>query len=343
MKKVGEGSSGVVYVVQEKPQEDDEARETKQQQRCCFAIKAYKTASRRGVCTAAIREIGLLRELRHPNVIQMRQVHIAQKERAVFLSYEYINHDLQHVIRHHLSQHKSIPEYTIKSLLWQILRGCDYLHSNWVMHRDLKPSNILLMSEGEQQGVAKIADFGLARIFKNPKLQPLTADGVVVTLWYRAPELLLGAQHYSPAIDVWAIGCLFGELLRLRPLFYSHQLAGNKFQVKQMERIINILGQPCVSRWPGLAETCHWKNNTDGIQGYKPSKGKARKLENMLSLKKDAPAIKLLKRMLEYDPQKRISAAEALKHEYFHTKPYPGSNCFVDMVGRETSNLEVDL
>ncbi|MAD20730.1 MAG: hypothetical protein CMJ52_11395 [Planctomycetaceae bacterium] len=338
VRKIGEGTSGVVYVVQAK--DDGQCDQTTNR----FAIKAYKTVSKKGVCTAAIREIGLLRELNHPNVIRMNKVHIAQKERAVFLSYEYINHDLHEIIRRHVSQHKKIPEYTVKSLLWQILRGVDYLHSNWVMHRDLKPSNILITAEeGKSQGSAKIADFGLARLFRNT-LQPLRADGVVVTLWYRSPELLLGTQHYSPAIDMWAVGCLFGELLRLRPLFYSHQLPGNTFQVNQMERIINILGRPSTTRWPALTEMDHWKNNTNNIQNYKPTKGKARKLESMLSMKKDCTAIHLLKRMLEYNPQKRITAAEALKHEYFQSEPYPGSNCFVEnQMGKGPNNLEITL
>lgn len=138
---------------------------------------------------------------------------------------------------------------------------------------------------------------------------------------------------------MWAIGCLFGELIRLRPLFYSEQLPGSRFQVNQMERIINILGRPSTRSWSSLAEMDHWKNNTNNIKNYKPPKGKARRLESMLSLEKDDPAFVLLKRMLEYDPQKRISAADALKHEYFHTKPYPGSNCFADSFGHERKKL----
>ena len=90
----------------------------------------------------------------------------------------------------------------------------------------------------------------------------------MVTLRYRAPELLLGAAHYSPAIDMWAAGCLFGEVLRLKPLFYSDQLPGNAFQVNQMERIINVLGRPQASRWPQLAHMDHWKDNAGNIQQY---------------------------------------------------------------------------
>merc|ERR1712091_33384 len=111
-----------------------------------------------------------------------------------------------------------IAPHTVKSFLWQILMGLRHLHSNWVVHRDLKPSNILVMGAGAEMGKVKIADFGLARSFQEP-LQPLAENGVVVTIWYRAPELLLGAKHYTHAIDLWAAGCIFAELLRLGPPF----------------------------------------------------------------------------------------------------------------------------
>jgi len=106
----------------------------------------------------------------------------------------------------------------VKSIMWQILNGINYIHNNWVVHRDLKPSNILIMGKGPDYGRVKIADFGMARLFQQP-LRALHYDGVVVTVWYRAPELLLGAKHYTKAIDMWAIGCIFGELLTSSPLF----------------------------------------------------------------------------------------------------------------------------
>ncbi|KAK2966232.1 hypothetical protein RJ640_008215 [Escallonia rubra] len=106
------------------------------------------------------------------------------------------------IIRHHRDKvNHAINQYTVKSLLWQLLNGLNYLHSNWIVHRDLKPSNILVMGEGEEQGVVKIADFGLARIYQAP-LKPLSENGVVVTIWYRAPELLLGAKHYTSAVGI---------------------------------------------------------------------------------------------------------------------------------------------
>lgn len=112
---------------------------------------------------------------------------------------DYAEYDLSEIIQYHHKILQPPPLYFIKSCLWQILNGIHFLHSNWVCHRDLKPANILVMSEGNEQGIIKIADFGLARIFQSP-LRPLSDNGVVVTIWYRAPEILFGAKHYTKAV-----------------------------------------------------------------------------------------------------------------------------------------------
>lgn len=149
----------------------------------------------------------------------------------------------------------------IKSLLWQLINSVAYLHSNWVLHRDLKPANgknnslynkrdtdqriVLLTSEG----VVKTGDLGLARLFNKP-IQPLfNGDKVVVTIWYRAPELLFGSRHYTKAVDMWAVGCIFGELLALKPIFKGEEakMDGKKnvpFQRSQLTKIFEIMGTP---------------------------------------------------------------------------------------------------
>lgn len=170
------------------------------------------------------------------------------------------------------TERKPIPEVIVKSLLWQLINGVAYLHNNWVLHRDLKPANgkkmfykkkkivpdkiyflVLLTSEG----IVKTGDLGLARLFNRP-LQPLfSGDKVVVTIWYRAPELLFGSRHYTKAVDMWAIGCIFGELLALKPIFKGEEakMDGKKhvpFQRSQLTKIFEIMGTPTSKSFFGV-------------------------------------------------------------------------------------------
>ncbi|KAJ3297998.1 cyclin-dependent protein kinase [Borealophlyctis nickersoniae] len=178
-------------------------------------------------------------------------------DRSINMVFEYAEHDLlvgpaSPTLQAHPSSHqerKPIPEYTVKSFLWQLLNGVAYLHANWVLHRDLKPANILVNG----MGMVKIADLGLARLFLRP-LQPLfSGDKVVVTIWYRAPELLLGARHYTKAVDMWAVGCIFAELLMRRPIFKGEEAKMDAkktipFQKDQILKIVDVLGLP-TSKW----------------------------------------------------------------------------------------------
>jgi cyclin-dependent kinase 8/11 len=168
----------------------------------------------------------------------------------------------QQVIHHHFQTIRTpIPPPVLKSLIYQLLNGLIYLHTAHILHRDLKPANILITS----QGVVKIGDLGLARLCSSP-LQPLVSgDKVVVTIWYRAPELLLGAKHYNKAIDCWAIGCVMAELASLRPIFKGEEakLDSKKnvpFQKDQMLKILDILGTPNEKDWPGLVDMPEYHN-----------------------------------------------------------------------------------
>lgn len=190
-----------------------------------YAIKKFKldreddTTLFRGVSQSAIREIALNRELAHENVCRLWEVLL--EDNAVFLVYEFVDHDFLQIIHHYLTVVRTpIGGAMIKSLMWQLLNGIAYLHANGVMHRDLKPANILITG----RGVVKIGDLGLARIYSDPLMSLYTSDMVVVTIWYRAPELLLGARHYTPAIDLWAAGCIWGELMALRPMFKGEEV-----------------------------------------------------------------------------------------------------------------------
>ena len=130
-----------------------------------------------------------------------------------------------------------MPELTIKSALLQVLMGVHYLHENWILHLDLKPDNLLVQTRrgpnGQTIGVVKITDFGLARIFKEPTQPLCNVESVVVTLWYRSPELLLNAKHFTPAIDVWAVGCIFAEMIGAKVLFKGLELKPEKKQPQQ--------------------------------------------------------------------------------------------------------------
>ncbi|XP_063234172.1 cyclin-dependent kinase 8-like isoform X2 [Bacillus rossius redtenbacheri] len=190
--KVGRGTYGHVYKARRKDGSD-----TKD-----YALKQIEGT---GLSMSTCREIALLRELKHNNVVTLIRVFLSHTDRKVWLLFDYAEHDLWHIIKFHRAAKANkkpvmVPKGMVKSLLFQILDGIHYLHSNWVLHRDLKPANILVMGEGPERGRVKIADMGFARLFNAP-LKPLAdLDPVVVTFWYRAPELLLGARHYTKAI-----------------------------------------------------------------------------------------------------------------------------------------------
>eukprot|EP01104_Vermistella_antarctica_P008562 TRINITY_DN214_c0_g4_i1.p1 TRINITY_DN214_c0_g4~~TRINITY_DN214_c0_g4_i1.p1 ORF type:complete len:457 (+),score=128.67 TRINITY_DN214_c0_g4_i1:455-1825(+) len=303
--KVGEGTYGVVYLARDP---------TTQMPVAVKRLKATKDGQ--GISPTACREITLLRELNHENIVTLEDVYLDPNERSLSLVFTYADHDVFEIIKHHQRSSKRIEPQVVKSLMWQILNGINYLHSNWIIHRDIKPSNILVMGKGREEGVVKIADFGLARIFRSP-LRPLSDDGIVVTIWYRAPELLLGAKHYTEAIDVWAIGCIFAELLTAYPLFPGKDNTNSLFQQDQIERIIKILGSPTPARWPDVITMPDFPKIQSYLKEVKPNL-LHKHIGNCGATKN---ALNLLSQMIDYDPLRRITAAEALEHDYFKEAP----------------------
>ncbi|KAI9799741.1 MAG: cyclin-dependent protein kinase [Piccolia ochrophora] len=318
-----------------------------------FAIKKFKPDKEgeviqyTGISQSACREMALCSELSHQNVIHL--VEIILEDKCIFMVFEYAEHDLLQIIHHHTQAPRHpIHAKIIRSILFQLLNGILYLHSNWVLHRDLKPANIMVTSGGE----VKIGDLGLARLFYKPLHSLYSGDKVVVTIWYRAPELLLGSKHYTPAVDMWAVGCIFAELLNLRPIFKGEEakMDGKKtvpFQRNQMQKIVEILGMPTKDRWPGLVSQPGYGelqtlSSFSGASGKKSTPSLEIWYWNILqnnqylaSPSTPSPGVEgfnLLSGLLEYDPEKRLTAREALQHPYFTSGGEEVSgNCFEGM------------
>jgi len=286
--------------------------------------------------------MALCTELEHPNVVHT--VEIILEDKCIFIVFEYAEHDLLQIIHHHTQANRHpIPAKSIKSILHQLLKGLLYIHRNWVMHRDLKPANIMVTSNG----AVKIGDLGLARLFYKPLNSLYLGDKVVVTIWYRAPELLLGARHYTPAVDLWAVGCIFAELLSLRPIFKGEEAKMDSkktvpFQRNQMQKIVEIVGMPTKEKWP-LLQSMPEYNQLSSMTANNPSlhrpQGLANWYKHILGTNKYPPSmddvgnpghegLDLLQKLLEYDPQRRLTAEQALQHPYFTTGEKALDDCF---------------
>ncbi|XP_027626577.1 cyclin-dependent kinase 3 isoform X5 [Tupaia chinensis] len=190
-----------------------------------------------GVPSTAIREISLLKELKHPNIV---------REKKLYLVFEFLSQDLKKYMDS--TPASELPLHLVKSYLSQLLQGVTFCHSHRVIHRDLKPQNLLI----NDLGAIKLADFGLARAFGVP-LRTYTHE--VVTLWYRAPEILLGSKFYSTAVDVWSVGCIFAEMVTRKALFPGDS------EIDQLFRIFRTLGTPSEAVWPGVTQLPDYKGS----------------------------------------------------------------------------------
>ena len=168
-----------------------------------------------GIPSTALREIALLKELDHNNIVNL--IDIVHGDNKLYLIFEYFNQDMKKYLD---KKGSPLPIEHVKKIIWQVLQGLLHCHQRRIMHRDLKPSNLLI---DESESEIKIADFGLARSFGLP-LKTYTHE--VVTLWYRAPEILLGSKVYSTSVDIWSVGCILFELAHRKPLFYGESEIG---------------------------------------------------------------------------------------------------------------------
>jgi len=284
IEKVGEGTYGVVY----------KARSKKTSQ--IVALKKIRLENEdEGVPSTAIREITLLKELQHPNIVGLEDV--IMQENRLLLIFEFLTMDLKKYIDSQKGKNGegALDPGSVKSYLYQIFEGILFCHRRRIIHRDLKPQNILISKDG----VIKLADFGLARAFGIP-VRVFTHE--VVTLWYRAPEVLLGIQRYTTPIDVWSIGCIFAEMVTGNALFHGDS------EIDQLFRIFRSLGTPTDDVWPGVSS----------LPDYKPSfpSWKSNVLKSLVPGMSEE-GLDLLQKTLIYDPNKRVSAKAAILHPYF--------------------------
>lgn len=280
IEKIGEGTYGVVY----------KARDTVTNE--IVALKKIRLEGEdEGVPPTAIREISVLKEISHENIVKLKD--IVHSEARLYLIFEYLEKDL----RNFIESTKEIPESLIKKFLVQILTAVSHCHQHRILHRDLKPQNLLISN----RQIIKLADFGLARSYCLP-MKTYTHE--VVTLWYRAPEILMGAKKYSTPIDIWSVGCIFAELATGKPIF-----AGDS-EIDQLFKIFKVLGTPDEDSYPGISL----------LPDYKSTFPKWRRLDLGHEVHCiDDEGIDLLSQMLAIDPLLRISARNALKHPYLQS------------------------
>lgn len=284
LEKLGEGTYATVYKGRSRLNNE------------IVALKEIHLDAQEGTPSTAIREISLMKELRHTNIVRLYDV--IHTESKLMLVFEFMEQDLKKYMEIH-GHRCALDPVTVRSFMFQLLKGTAFCHENRVLHRDLKPQNLLINKRGE----LKLADFGLARAFGIPVN---TFSNEVVTLWYRAPDVLLGSRTYSTSIDIWSAGCIMAEMISGLPLFRGRD------NNDQLNQILRILGTPDDNTMKRLI------NDSPEIQAQPFPRVPRVPFQNMFP-KAHPLAIDLLDKLLKFDPTQRISADEALRHPYFTT------------------------
>ncbi|XP_044475072.1 cyclin-dependent kinase B2-2-like [Mangifera indica] len=284
LEKVGEGTYGKVYRAREKATGK------------IVALKKTRLhEDDEGVPATTLREVSILRMLsRDPHIVRLMDVKQGQNKEGktvLYLVFEYMDTDLKKLIRSFRQSGEIIPAKTVKCLMYQLCKGVAFCHRHGILHRDLKPHNVLM---DQKTSMLKIADLGLARAFTLP-IKKYTHE--ILTLWYRALEVLLGSTHYSTAVDMWSVGCIFAELVTKQALFPGDS------ELQQLLHIFRLLGAPNEEVWPRVSRLVNWHEYPQ----WKPqslSSAVPYLDENGLDL-------------LSYEPSKRISAKKVMEHPYF--------------------------
>lgn len=299
IEKLGEGTYGVVY----------KARELNHPNRIVALKKIRLEDTDEGVPSTAIREISLLKEMQDPSVVRLLNIVYAESDN-LYLVMEFVDLDLKKYMDalpvSDGGRGKPLPdgfangapigldETIVKKFMAHLCEGLRYCHSHRIIHRDLKPQNLLI----DREGNLKLADFGLARAFGVP-LRTYTHE--VVTLWYRSPEILLGARQYSTGVDMWSVGAIFAEMCTRKPLFPGDS------EIDEIFKIFRVLGTPSEEDWPGVTS----------LPDYKATFPKWKRPDTEIVPNLNEHGCHLLESLLEYDPAQRLSAKKACQHPYF--------------------------
>ncbi|XP_054868762.1 cyclin-dependent kinase 16 isoform X1 [Amphiprion ocellaris] len=277
--KLGEGTYATVYKGRSKLTEN------------LVALKEIRLEHEEGAPCTAIREVSLLKDLKHANIVTLHDIIHTQK--SLTLVFEYLDKDLKQYLD---DCGNTIHMHNVKLFLFQLLRGLSYCHRRKVLHRDLKPQNLLINERGE----LKLADFGLARAKSIPTK---TYSNEVVTLWYRPPDILLGSTDYSTHIDMWGVGCIFYEMATGRPLFPGSTVE------EELHFIFKLLGTPTESSWPGIS-------SNEEFVSFNYPQYRAERLSNHTP-RLSSDGVELLSKFLQFEGKKRVSADHAMSHHYF--------------------------
>ncbi|KAL0978441.1 hypothetical protein UPYG_G00170410 [Umbra pygmaea] len=277
--KLGEGTYATVFKGRSKLTEN------------LVALKEIRLEHEEGAPCTAIREVSLLKNLKHANIVTLHD--IIHTERSLTLVFEYLDSDLKQYLD---NCGNLMSMYNVKIFMFQLLRGLSYCHKRKILHRDLKPQNLLINEKGE----LKLADFGLARAKSVPTK---TYSNEVVTLWYRPPEVLLGTTEYSTPIDMWGVGCILFEMSTGRPMFPGSTIK------EELHLVFRLLGTPTEESWPGIS-------NNDEFRAYMFPQYRPQPLINHVP-RLDTEGIDLLSALILYDTRARVSAESSLRHPYF--------------------------